>query len=87
MDTEQKAVQVKHAANAAHHTHQENVQHLVRNVINVDLKTISTVVVGRNKRASEMAAIKDHPKVGAQRDVTDIKVDAPDRDQEVDPTH
>ena len=31
--------------------------------------------------------VKDHPEVGAQRDVTDLKADAPDRDQEVDPTH
>ena len=44
----------------------------------VDIKTISALVVGKNKRAREMATIKDHPKVGAQRDVTDIKADAPD---------
>ena len=42
---------------------------------------ISAFVVGQNKRASEMAAIKDHPEVGAQRDITDLKVDAPDWDQ------
>ena len=32
-------------------------------------------------------AVKDYHKVGAQRDVTDPKVAAPDQDQEVDPTH
>ena len=31
-----KAAQVDHVVNAAHHTHQENVQHSVRNAINVD---------------------------------------------------
>ena len=39
MDAEQKVAQVDHVVNAAHHTHQENVQHLARNVINVDLKS------------------------------------------------
>ena len=85
--TEQKAAQVQYAVNATHHTHQGNVQHLVRNVINVDIKIILVLAVGRNKRAREMATIKDHHKEGAQRDVTDLKADAPDQDQEVDPTH
>ena len=40
-------------------------------------KNISALV-GQNKRAREMATIKDHPKVGAQRDITDPKADAPD---------
>ena len=53
----------------------------------MDIKTISAVVVGQNKRAREMATIKDHPEVGAQRDITDLKADAPDQDPEVDPTH
>ena len=76
--TEQKAAQVKYAVNAAHRTHQENVQHSVRNVINVDIKIILVLAVGQNKRAREMATIKDHPEVGAQRDITDLKADTPD---------
>ena len=45
--------------------------------------------VGQNKRAKEMAMIEDHPELKAQRDITVIKADAPDPDQnpEVDPTH
>ena len=34
-----------------------------------------------------MATIKDHPKLEAQRDVTDPKADAPNQDPEVDPTY
>ena len=34
-----------------------------------------------------MATIKYHPEAEAQRDVTDLKADAPDRDPEADPTH
>ena len=64
-----------------------NVQHLAKSVTNVDTKTISALVVGRNKRAREMATIKDHSKVGVQRDITDLKADAPDKDPEADPTH
>ena len=86
MDTEQKVAQVDHVINVAHHTHQESVQHLARNVINVDLKTISVAVVGQRTGAKEMAMVEDHPKLKAQRDVTDTEgeADAPDPDQ--DPT-
>ena len=48
---------------------------------------IISAVVGQNKRATEMATIKDHPNTRAQRDITDLEADAPDRDPEVDPTH
>ena len=85
--TDQKAAQVEYAVNATNHIHQGNVQHLVRNIINVDMKIISAFAVGQNKRAREMATIKDHPEVEAQRDVTDPKADAPNQDPEVDPMH
>ena len=54
MAIEPRVVQVKHAANAAHLTHQENAQHLVETVISVEIRITSVLSVGW-KRAKEMA--------------------------------
>ena len=66
MDTEQKAAQVDHVVNAAHHTHQDNVQHSARNVINVTKNHFSSCCRSKNK-TKEMAMVEDHPKLKAQR--------------------
>ena len=63
MATEPRVAQVRHAANAACLTHQENAQHGARNVTNVEIKTILVHVVGQSKRAHGTA--RDHPMAGA----------------------
>ena len=71
--TEQR-VQVKLAQSVVQHMHTKTVWHSVRNVINVELKTILAHVTGQRKmwvKAKAIVRTENPPKVGAWKDVTD----------------